>query len=144
MRGTVHGVLSLAIVTTALATGVTAMALASVTAAALYLVAATVAVPVILYAYCAKCPVRLTGCRHGLPGPLTRWLPARQAGPYTAADFIGLVLPLALLFAAPQPYLWHRPLLMACFWGLTAAGLVEIRRYVCTGCRNLFCPLRKP
>lgn len=144
MCGTRHGVVSLVLIVAAHAVGLIGIATASITAAVAYLAAVAAAVPVILFAYCAKCPERLTGCRHVIPGPLTRYLPSRQTGPYTVLDYAGLVLPLALLVGAPQPFLWQRPVLLIAFWSLAVVGVLEIRLYVCAGCRNRFCPLRKP
>lgn len=144
MHGTFHGVLSLLLGGAALAVAVAAV----ITHAPLlgwgYIILVAAAGPVVLYAYCAKCPERRTGCRHGLPGPLTRMLPPRQTGPYTLRDYAGLVVPTVLMVALPQPYLWATPARGVIFWGLAVAAVAEIRRRVCPGCGNRYCPLRKP
>ncbi|MFH1981979.1 MAG: hypothetical protein ABIL58_09040 [Pseudomonadota bacterium] len=142
MHGTFHGVLSLVLIGAAVAAAFVGIVTVSPAAGAVYILLVVVAVPIILFAYCAKCPVRLTGCRHGIPGPMTRYLPQRRDEPYVILDYIGLALPLALLVGAPQPFLWQSPPLLTVFWGLMIAGGLEIRRYVCTGCHNRFCPLR--
>ena len=59
----------------------------------------------ILYAYCAKCNVRLDNCSHVLPGKITRYLPQRKQGPYTFGDVAGTALFLGIIILFPQYWL---------------------------------------
>lgn len=93
----------------------------------------------IVYAYCAKCPVRLTGCGHVVIGPVTQIFPERQQGPYTRGEYAVVVTALLLLVLVPQLWLWKYPRFLIGFWAFLIVAGVEINRYVCTRCENVHC-----
>jgi hypothetical protein len=93
----------------------------------------------IVYAYCAKCPVRLTNCGHVIIGPVTRIFLERKSGSYTRFEYGVVLSALLLLILVPQFWLWQHPRFLISFWiALIIAGL-EINRYVCTRCDNVHC-----
>ena len=105
MNSRFHGVVSLLLEGLAVVIGFAAVWQADRMAGVIYAILILAAVPVMLYAYCSKCEVRLTGCRHIIPGQITRLLPARQNGHYGVRDYVGLMLPAAMLVVFPQPWL---------------------------------------
>ena len=145
MNSRFHGITSLLLESLAIVIGFAAIWQVNKTAGGLYGILILVAVPVILYAYCSKCEVRLTGCRHVIPGQITRLLPARKNEHYGVRDYVGLMLPAAMLVAFPHPWLLENMLLLILFWACLAGGLVQIFLKVCKGCGNskcLMCHLR--
>jgi len=96
----------------------------------------------ILFAYCAKCSCRRQGCRHVIPGWLTRFFPTRAQGPYGVMDYMGVIIPLILLVGVPQPWLRHNLPALILFWLMMTAGSIDILLYVCKGCENKYCPMQ--
>jgi hypothetical protein len=139
MHSRFHGVTSLLLEGLAIGVGFAAIWPANKAAGILYAILILVSVPVILYAYCSKCEIRLTGCRHVIPGQITRLLPARGNEHYGILDYVGLTLPVALLVAFPQPWLLENIPLLILFWASLAGGLVQILLRVCKGCGNSKC-----
>lgn len=139
MNSKFHGVTSLLAESLAIVIGFTAVWQAHKVAGVIYAVLILAAVPVILYAYCSKCEVRLTGCRHIIPGQITRMLPARENTQYGVRDYVGLMLPVAMLVAFPQPWLLENLPLLILFWVCFASGLIQILLKVCQGCGNQKC-----
>jgi hypothetical protein len=92
--------------------------------------------------FCAKCPCRLD-CGHVILGAITRILPERKPAPYTWGEAIGMIIPALAAFAFPQYWLWQNTAAFVFFWVLCAAGAVQARFGVCTGCGNTYCPLNK-
>ena len=104
-----------------------------------YVALLVVALLVIIYFYCAKCPVRLTDCGHVIVGPVTRIFPDRKEEGYTKLDYTAVIGSLTLLILLPQVWLWKYPEYLAGFWiALVMAG-AEINHYVCTRCNNVHC-----
>ena len=143
MHNRKHGVASVAVITGATLVAVSAAWNHSTLAGIGYGVLLAVSVPVVLYAYCSKCPLRYDGCRHVVFGPITRLLPRRETSHYEFLDYVGVTVPPAILVIAAQPFLWQRPLMLVAYWVLLTAGLSEIRLFVCRGCNNTLCPLRR-
>ncbi len=139
MNSRFHGVTSLLLESLAIVIGFTAVWQAHKVAGVIYAILILAAVPVILYSYCSKCEVRLTGCRHVIPGQITRLLPARENEQYGILDYVGLTLPAAILVAYPQPWLLENLTLLILFWACLAGGLVQILLKVCKGCGNRKC-----
>lgn len=131
-----HGILSLSLLGAAIATG-----FAAGVDPLLYGAAGGGGLLLVFYAYCAKCPCRMTACAHVLPGLVTRLLPRRVAGAYRWPDYCGLAIGVLAVFAVPQAALSRQPELLALFWGLVAVALVEIVLFLCRGCPNKKCLL---
>ena len=139
MSTKIHGVTSLLLEGLAIVIGFIAIWQVNTLAAAFYAVLILITVPLILYAYCAKCEIRLTDCRHIIPGQFTRLLPGRQDAPYNFRDYMGLTLSIAVIVAFPQPWLLENIPLFILFWVCAAVGLVQIVLKVCNGCGNKKC-----
>ena len=140
-----HGVFSLALIAGAFVFGGYIILRSTPSAAFLYGTILFLGSLTIIYAFCTKCPIRTSGCRHVLPGPLTLWLPARTQTAYTVFDYFIVLVILLVLIAYPQPWLYPHKGAMIIFWVLLLAGLAEITLYVCKGCGNtrcLVCKLR--
>lgn len=75
MNAKFHGITSLLLESLAILVGFAAIWQSQTSAAVFYIVLILVSVPIILYSYCSKCEIRLTGCRHVIPGQITRLLP---------------------------------------------------------------------
>ncbi len=135
-----HGLTSLGLVGVALALAAIAMFQASWGLGGLYLVVCVVAPGVILYTYCAKCPCK-GRCAHVLLGWGAGFF-EREPGPYSRVEMAALALALLALLGTPQPWLWRQAGLFAAFWILNAVALLQIRRYVCRACENVYCPLK--
>jgi membrane protein YdbS with pleckstrin-like domain len=136
-----HGILSLLMLLMAIVIGALSVFKSSVVLTVAYLGASMILFMVVIYSYCSKCPCRLHSCAHILPGKLTTFLPSRKVGQYTALDFLGVTIPLVIIFAFPQLWLIKNLFLLIVFWALVIVALVEIRFSVCKGCGNNYCPL---
>jgi len=139
----VHGILSLLLITSAVATGWVAVAAAGLWIAVAYTLVIAMATPVVLYAYCAKCTCRHTGCRHVIPGRLTAFLPWREPAPYHFADYAATAVALLLLLGLPLPWLFGYKGLLWLYILFLSAGMTEILFLVCRGCGNRNCPVRR-
>jgi len=103
MSTKIHGVISLLLEGLAIIIGFIAIWQVNKAVGVFYAFLILIAVPLILYAYCAKCDIRFTDCRHVFPGQLTRLLPKREDGPYFFGDYMGLILAVIALVGFPQP-----------------------------------------
>lgn len=139
MNDRLHGVLSLALIGSGFLIGLLTVLTSSVLAALIdgFLLAAGSLL--IVYAYCTKCPIRTSGCRHILPGRLTPMLPSRAAVAYTLADYLTVAFILCILIGYPQVWLLKTPEALLAFWILLALGMTEIILFVCNGCGNDRC-----
>lgn len=136
-----HGLFSLVLVAASLLIGVYALMSDSIIAGIVYMAVIVVSIIVILYSYCSKCECRLNSCGHVIPGRLTRFLPERRDRGYNVFDYIGVLLPLAVIILLPQLSLWKNKILFSIFWVLLVIALIEIFFFVCTKCVNNKCPL---
>jgi hypothetical protein len=143
VKNTFHGVFSLLLFVLAIVVALISLSNRSFWLALLYLVNVGLACYGILYAYCAKCSVRLYDCSHVIPGSLTRYLPIRKQGPYTFLDYAGTILFLLVLVLFPQYWLLTDLAALLLFWVLAVVATAEILVYVCRQCENekcLMCP----
>ncbi len=93
----------------------------------------------IVYFYCAKCPIRLSGCMHLVIGPVTQIFPERKQEPYSRLDYSMVVIALGLMILLPQVWLWRYPKLVAVFWGALVIAGIQINRFICNQCDNVQC-----
>ena len=140
MKGNFHGVVSLILIFTSVVIALSFMLIISPGWGFGYLIAIIIAIPIILYAYCAKCLCREDACSHVFPGRLTRMLPARKQGPYALKDYVWTALGLLVLFVFPIPWLWQNKILFIGYWLILFLGLTEILFLVCRTCSNTNCP----
>ena len=141
MKDKFHGVFSLILIFAAVGLALVYMLNLSAVLGAAYLAIIIVAVPVVLYSYCAKCSCREGACSHVLPGRLIRLLPARRPGPYSLPDYLATALALIALLGFPQIWLWHNKIVFVVFWVILLAALAEILFLVCRTCNNQNCPI---
>jgi hypothetical protein len=140
MKRKTHGLVSLGLAALALAAcAVAALSLSPVLGMA-YMLASALAVPMLLYAFCAKCESR-SDCGHVFPGRAASGLFRNRApGPYTRSDIIWSAVALAVLFLLPLAWLWRRPVVLALYLVLMTAAFAGIRGRVCPDCGNTGCP----
>ena len=138
-----HGIVSLILLNTAVLAALVCLFFIFRMAGLVYLGIISVAIPSILFAYCAKCEARDQHCSHLLPGKIIRWLPTRKQGPYTAADIIVTALSLAAIIVFPQFWLWQNKAMLFIFWALVIVATIEILLRVCPNCRNQNCMMCK-
>jgi hypothetical protein len=141
MKTRFHGITSLILAGVAIALGAFAMFQTAVWIGVGYLLICAIATPVVLYAYCAKCPSK-TQCAHVLPGKAAM-LFKRQPGPYSATEMIAMLVSLLLVAGLPQLVLWRSPALLIFFWVLLGVAVIQVRSVVCRACHNVNCPLNK-
>jgi len=139
MSTKIHGVTSLLLESLAIVIGLIAIWQVNKAAGLFYAFLILIAVPLILYAYCAKCDIRFTDCRHVFPGQMTHLLPERADAPYNFRDYMGLTLAVIALVAFPQPWLLDNIPLFILFWTCAVVGLLQILMKVCKGCENRKC-----
>ena len=140
MKRKTGGVLSLGGVALALAAAAQSLFQQSAVLGTAYLILASLSIPVVLYAFCARCPDR-GDCGHVLPGPAAAALfSKRKCAPYSAGDLTLTLSALAVLLVFPQIWLWRHPIAFGVFWILMAVSVAGIRSGVCPGCRNVHCP----
>ena len=137
-----HGLTSLLLIVVALTVALAVIWRQSVGWGLVYLVLLAGGSGAILFAFCAKCPCRLQGCGHIIPGRLTRMFPTRPQGPYGGLDYLGVIVPLILFIVVPQFWLRYNLSAMLLFWLLLIAGGIDILLHVCRGCDNHRCPIR--
>jgi hypothetical protein len=140
MKGNFHGIVSLILIFTSVVIALSFMLIISPGWGLGYLIVIIVAIPIILYAYCAKCLCREDACSHFFPGRLTRMLPARKQGAYAFMDYVWTGLAIVVLFAFPIPWLWQNKVLFIAYWLILFPGLAEILFLVCRTCSNTNCP----
>jgi hypothetical protein len=140
MKGNFHGIVSLILIFTSVVIALSFMLIISPGWGLGYLIVIIVAIPIILYAYCAKCLCREDACSHVFPGRLTRMLPARKQGAYAFMDYVWTGLAIVVLFAFPIPWLWQNKVLFIGYWLIFFPGLAEILFLVCRTCSNTNCP----
>ncbi|MBN2425813.1 MAG: hypothetical protein JXR46_01090 [Calditrichaceae bacterium] len=104
----------------------------------LYALLILLCVPVILYAYCRKCPAQ-NSCAHYLPAVLCRLLPARKQQPYTIKDITAVSISFIILTAVPQRWLIDEPALLILFWVLLITAALIIVLNLCGKCTNRYC-----
>ena len=134
-----HGLFSIGLVVMAVAlAAVTALLTSSVLGLG-YLALSALALLGIFYAFCAKCPCRLS-CGHVLPGMLASRFVSCEPGPYSKVETAIVMAALLLLLGLPQAWLWRYPILLIAFWLSAIVAVIEIRSFVCRACDNTFCP----
>jgi hypothetical protein len=140
MKRKTVGLLSLGAVALALASAVQSLFQESVLLGTAYLLLAALSIPVVLFAFCAKCPDR-SDCGHVLPGRAAVALFAdRKCSAYTAGDWALTASGLAVLLLLPQIWLWKHPVAFVFFWLVMIPAVIGIRSGVCPSCRNVHCP----
>ena len=139
MQTRFHGVLSLILIAGAFLFGFYLIWESNPLAALIYGALLFFGSLTIIYAFCSKCPIRNSGCRHVFPGLLTRWLPTRPETAYALHDYLTVLLVLLMLIAYPHPWLFLGKSTLVVFWALLLAGLTEIVLCVCKGCGNVRC-----
>lgn len=140
MKRNTIGAISLGAVALALAAAVQSLFQESILLGAAYLLLASLAVPVVLFAFCAKCPDR-SNCGHNLPGKAAVALFAdRKCSAYTTGDWALTGAGLAILLLLPQIWLWKHPVAFAFFWLVMIAAGTGITTRLCPSCRNTHCP----
>ncbi len=135
-----HGIMSVVLFYAALATGCAAVFRGSLTFGFIYAVLVLLWPLPVAWVFCAKCSCRLD-CGHVFIGAITRILPERKQGPYSVWEIICSVVPLLLVVAFPQYWLWGNTAALVVFWALVVLAVVEIKLGVCTACPNSRCPL---
>jgi len=101
MKRETHGVISLGLAAMAIAAASQSMFQQSIVLGVMYMFLAGLSVPVILYAFCAKCPDR-ERCGHVIPGKSAKVFKGRKEEPYTASDLSLTAAALAVLFFFPR------------------------------------------
>lgn len=135
-----NGVTSLILTGIAALIALVVMSLTSWVLGGLYLAVMIIAPQAILRSYCAKCPCK-THCAHVFPGKAVMAF-EKEAGPYTPAELIIMIVSLGLLIGMPQYWLWQYPVWFVIYWILSGIAFFQIRLAICPSCNNVYCPVR--
>ena len=142
MKVNIHGIISIAIFFLGIIFSITAIYNESEIITIVYVALLLISFPVIIYSYCTKCAGRFN-CAHVILGKLAQLMPKRKAGAYTPADYAGVLIPVIIIIAFPQLWLWKIKWMFVFFWLFTFIAVWEISRFVCTNCKNDRCVLCK-
>ncbi len=121
----------------------------SITSGVIYTVLIPILFLFVLYCYCRKCPHSANGatkgtCRHVILGKITSSLFGNsKPAKYTIKEILSALIPLLILIAFPQYWLFRDITLFIVFWILMLAAGIIVRTGVCPGCKNVncgFCP----
>jgi hypothetical protein len=140
MKRIFHGWLSLVLMGVVFAISVGTLISISYLLTIFYVAITSIASLVIVYFFCAKCPIRLTSCRHIIVGPLTRFLPQRREGSYTRFEIAATSVAVLTILIFPQFYLINKIPLLISFWVIAVLLFAEITIFICRGCGNRYCP----
>ena len=141
MKTKIHGIISLILFTGTLIINFIGIQKYSTIIALSYLLIVILSFLVIIYSYCTKCKCHENNCAHLIVGPITKFLPKRQMKEYTLLDYIGVFIPISLIFFIPQYWLFRDKILFFLFWFLSIIALIEIIGFVCKTCENDNCVL---
>jgi hypothetical protein len=94
---------------------------------------------ILIYSYCSKCPCRISGCGHILPGKLTRLFPKRKEGPYTWFDYGVTGLSIAAVVLVPFYWLIKTKLILIMYCVLLIVAGIIILTKECPACKNRYC-----
>jgi len=139
----IHGVVSFSLILIALVGAIQVIIQSSVYLGLIYTVICVLSLLLMCYSYCSKCICRLESCGHIIPGKITKYLPRRKQERYLGSDYLGLIIPLSLIIIFPQYWLWKITAILIVFWSLLFIAVIDIKLYVCKGCKNQFCPMLK-
>ena len=141
MKIKIHGIISLLLFAGALLISFYAIQKYSIIMALSYLLIVIISSLIIIYSYCAKCKCHEKNCAHLIVGPIAKLLPKRKMGKYTLLDYIGVFIPILLIFFLPQYWLFMDKVLLILFWILSIIAVIEIIGFVCKSCENDNCLL---
>jgi hypothetical protein len=137
-----HAWISLILIAALFAISIASLITSSIIIIAGYLLITLAGGMLVAYSFCAKCPIRLTGCRHIIIGPLTRIFPKRKEAPYTAVDIFFTTIAIIAIVGFPQVSLISKMPLFISYWLTAIVLVVEIVLFICRGCGNVYCPVR--
>ena len=143
MKNRIHGLISILLVISAFLIGMYAVISQSLVYGLVYVCVIAASPFIIGYAFCSKCPCRLDSCGHIFVGKITKYVPDRTQSEYTIADYIAVFVPMLILIAFPQLWLWDNKILLGIFWMFFLVAAIEINFFVCTRCGNKACALCK-
>jgi hypothetical protein len=138
-----HGIISLCLILSAIATALGAVFPKSLLFGLLYILIVALCGATIVYFYCAKCPCRRLGCGHAIFGWLAMKFTNRKEGPYTFFDIISTMLSIAAILLIPQLWLIESIPALILFWVLVGLAAIEIVFFVCPDCTNAYCMFNK-
>jgi hypothetical protein len=143
MSHKIHGWFSLMLMAALFLISITSLVSSPSIVLGVYILTILVSGLIIVYSFCAKCPIRITGCRHIIIGPLTRILPQRKQAPYSTLDILFTIIAVLAIFGFPQFSLISKMPLFISFWITAILLVLEITLFICRGCGNVYCPVRR-
>ena len=137
-----HGVFSLALIDLAFIIAIYSIALQSIAMAGLFTLLIIVGFGIVIYSFCTKCSSN-KDCGHVLLGPIAQKMPKKEIGNYKTKHYLGALVPILILVAIPQYWIWQSLWSGISFWALFAIAGSEVNKFVCTKCNNRACALCK-
>jgi hypothetical protein len=141
MKNRIHGLVSILLAIFALVLGLYSVISQSLVYGLMYAAVMTVSPFIIGYAFCSKCPCKVDSCGHVFVGKITKYVPERKQGSYTMIDYIAVCIPVLVLIAFPQMWLWDNKILFGIFWVCFMAAGIDVIFFVCTRCGNKECAM---
>jgi hypothetical protein len=141
-----HGVLSLILFVIAILIAMYAVVIDNFLFGLIYMLFLPIGAFIALLGFCPKCPhVTDRSCRHVIPGEIVRLFSFNNKdGQYRIANYLILIVPMALIIGIPQIFLFRQGVLwFVVFWGIMAIIALEIVTFVCRSCKNTNCPAYK-
>lgn len=90
--------------------------------------------------YCAKCECR-ENCNHILFGKVSLLLSKYNEGPYTITDWVTVSLPIIVVIAFPQFWLYKNQTMMILYWIFFSIGAIDAVIFGCAKCMNKRCAM---
>jgi hypothetical protein len=138
-----HGLISLLLIISAVATALGAIVPKSFVMGLLYVAVIAVCGAAVVFSYCAKCPCRKAGCGHVLFGWLAMKFTKRKEGPYGFFDLTVTAVSIAAILLLPQLWLIESIPTLVLFWALMILAGLDIVFLVCPDCSNRFCAFNR-
>jgi len=142
-KSRIHGVIAILLFIGAFLTGGYAVFMYSMLFGFIYAAVIVIFFTVIPAVYCSKCPCR-GRCMHVILGPISKLLISKpNESAYTVMDVVLTLSAAAAAVIIPQPWLIKNIPLLIFYWAAVIIAAAEIFLFVCKGCGNEKCPMKK-
>ncbi len=135
-----HGIVSIILISVALAIGFFAIYQSSVLFSLGFVAVILTAVLILSVTYCAKCQVR-NNCNHYIFGKVSEFLSKPNPEEYNLTDNLITAVFVGVVVIYPQFWLIENTPLFVAYWSLIAITGIDVLFFVCNKCKNKKCML---
>ncbi|HEX3046222.1 MAG TPA: hypothetical protein VHY08_15810 [Bacillota bacterium] len=141
MKDRIHGVLSVLFVLSAFIVANVKLYWISTALGIGYSILLLISALIMIGVYCPKCPhLADNSCQHIFVGPIAGMIFKKKTPEkYTVGERLATNIPALITILLPQYWLFQDWRFLIAFWVLTVVYFLEVRFFVCTGCRNVYC-----